>query len=109
MLVVLEGTSYRDRRGERHSKYINHLASLISKFFPINVHNLNFRTQIFFGTSVRKADREFGVLHCRISKYHEIVHNQILLKFFEERKGGVFFLLPKRSSATRKVEDKYWM
>ena len=24
---------YRDRRGERHSKYINHLASLISKFF----------------------------------------------------------------------------
>ena len=37
----------------------------------INGHNLNFRTQIFFGTSVRENGTEFGVLQCRFSKYHE--------------------------------------
>ena len=49
---------------------------------------MNFRTQIYFGTSVREDGTEFGVLHCRFSKYHEILCNQILQKLFEACKGG---------------------
>ena len=74
---ILQGMDckYRDRRVERHSKYINHLASLMSNIVSDTCHNLNFRTQIYFGTSVREDGTEFGLIHCRFSKYHEILCN----------------------------------
>ena len=35
--------------------------------------------------SVHNDDRKFGVLHCRLSKFYEIVQ-----KFFKKHKGCVF-------------------
>ena len=75
IIVILIIMNYRDRRVEMHSKYINHLASLMSNIVSYKWPEFELSYTNIFGTSVRKDDREFGVLHCRFSKYHEILCN----------------------------------
>ena len=38
---------------------------------------MNFRTQIYFGTSVREDGTEFGVLHCRQTSSESHINNGI--------------------------------
>ena len=53
---------------------INHLASLMSDIVSGKWSEFELLYTNVFGTSVRKDDREFGVLHSRLNKYYEIVH-----------------------------------
>ena len=55
--------NYRDRRVEMHSKYINHLASLMSDIFSDKCSSFELSYTKYFGTSVREDGTEFGVLH----------------------------------------------
>ena len=64
---------------------------------------MNFRTQIFFGTSVCKDDREFGVLHCIFSKYHEIVNYRIPKNSTRNVKEVSFFYFSKEP-----VQQEKW-
>ena len=66
---------YRDIRVERHlsiSKPLR-ISDVYYLLSPINDLNLNFRTQIFFGTSVRKDDREFGCYTVDLVKFRSIL------------------------------------